>query len=102
LSGPRSQTTCSRPSRTTIEQEADFLEEYLLPVQRASEESADELEAFIEDGRALRDQLAAVIDRDLDARAVDRRLMVDWHKRAKALVTSYKVAAHRQHQARGG
>lgn len=84
-----------------IEEEADFLEQYTLAALRREGYSTTDLEAFIEDGRELRDQLVAVLHRELDARAVDRHHMAHWHARAKTLVNEYKLAAYRAHQERG-
>lgn len=42
-----------------------------------------------------------LIHRELDARAVDRRRMADWHGRAKAIIADYKLAAYRAHKERG-
>jgi len=47
-----------------------------------------------------RDQLAAVIHRDLDARAVDRHGMAAWHGRAKSLMNSTKATAYDLHRDR--
>jgi hypothetical protein len=48
-----------------IEEEADFLEEYLVPAMRESHHSPEGVEVFIEEGHAVRNQLVAVIHKEL-------------------------------------
>jgi hypothetical protein len=78
-----------------VDEEAAFLEQYVLPAQRESSQPSYELEGFIDDGRTMRDQLAAVIHREADARTVDRRGLAEWHGRAKTIINEFKVAAYK-------
>jgi hypothetical protein len=48
-----------------IEEEADFLEEYLVPAMRESQHSPEGVEVFIEECHAVRNQLVAVIHKEL-------------------------------------
>jgi hypothetical protein len=45
-----------------------------------SDEDIQATENFLAIGRDLQAQLAAVIHRELDARAVDRRALARWHR----------------------
>jgi hypothetical protein len=76
-----------------IEERADFLENHASRYGWAGWQRAD-LEAFIDEGRELRDQLVAVIHDELDARAIDRSHMAGWRRRAKALITEYEMATY--------
>jgi uncharacterized protein (DUF3084 family) len=76
-----------------IERDAEFLENQTSRYGWAGRQPAD-LEAFITDGRELRDQLVAVIHGELDAGAVDRSRMAKWRGQAKALITEYNLATY--------
>jgi hypothetical protein len=76
-----------------IEERADFLEDHTSRYGWAGWRRAD-LEAFINEGRELRDQLVAVIHGELDARAVDRSHVADWRGQAKALISEYDMATY--------
>jgi uncharacterized protein (DUF3084 family) len=76
-----------------IEERADFLEDRISRYGWAGWQRAD-LEAFVSEGRVLRDQLVAVIHGELDARAVDRSHVADWRGQAKALISEYEMATY--------
>jgi hypothetical protein len=69
------------------------LEEHTSRYGWAGWQRAD-LEAFVNDGRELRDQLVRVIHGELDARAVDRSQVRDWRGQAKALINEYNMATY--------
>jgi len=82
-------------SRTAarIDREADFLENQTSRCGWAGRQRGD-LDAFIGDGRELRDQLVSVIHGELDAGAVDRSQMAAWRRNAKALINEYNIATY--------
>jgi hypothetical protein len=89
--GVKDRLVCRRAAR--IEREADFLEDQMSRYGWAGRRPGD-LEAFILDGRELRDQLVAVIHGELDAGALDRSHIADWRRQAKALITEYNIATY--------
>jgi uncharacterized protein (DUF3084 family) len=76
-----------------IEERADSLEDRISRYERAGWQRADQ-EAFVSEGRVLRDQVVAVIHGELDARAVDRSHVADWRRQAKALISEYEMATY--------
>ena len=61
-----------------IEEKAEFLERYALPLQQAADRNPAKLKQFINESRYFGEQLVGVIHGERDARDVDRRLMNRW------------------------
>ena len=80
-----------------VQKRLEFLERFALPLQRKADENPEELEAFIEDGKGLRDGLLAVIHGDLPFSDFDRRQLHDWLAPAARTVTKTKITLYQTH-----
>ena len=80
-----------------VQKRLEFLERFALPLQRKADEDPEELEAFIDDGKGLRDGLLAVIHGDLPGSDFDRRPLRDWHASASQTVTKTKITLYQTH-----
>jgi hypothetical protein len=78
-----------------LNERIDFLETFALPLQRKADEDAEGFQDFIDEGREFRDEMLAVIHGDLDARAVNRRLMNAWSVTAANIERNTISTLHR-------
>jgi hypothetical protein len=84
-----------------IQSAAGFLEEHASRFGSAGIEHAD-LEGFINDGRALGNELVAVLHGELDVRRVDRHRVAQWLRQANALINAYNMATYAPISGGGG